>query len=176
MEPAPQRRTRVDILADEAEASKEDAERVKADVQAFMQKPSSEVAKYLITLRKDGRPHGRPVAVFVEGWKFGTISQGEHLKNQHIRNNPQVAYLFTELHPEAGQLLKTVWVQGTCEIIDDQDAIQDFYKRRVAAGGNPDGHPDEEWTRLLLSTTPSLVRAEGFLTQSKPALYRDFSS
>ena len=86
-----------------------------------------------------------------------------------------MAYLFTELHPEPGAPLKTVFLSGTCEILDDRKVLNDFYKRRVAAGGTPDGHPEEDWVRLLLKTTPTLVRAEGFLGQNKPAVYRDFS-
>ena len=171
----PPTRTRKDILAQEAEATADDAERVRDEVKAFIAQFSTKISKYLITLRKDGSPHGRPVAAFVEGWTVGTISQGEHLKNTHIRNNPKVAYLFTELHPEPGAPLKTVFLSGTCEILDDRKVLNDFYKRRVAAGGTPDGHPEEDWVRLLLKTTPTLVRAEGFLGQNKPAVYRDFS-
>lgn len=175
MENAP-RRTRKDVLEEEREASPDEAARIREEVLELMRRPSTEVAKYMITMRKDGRPHGRPVGAFVEGWTVGTISQGEHLKNTHIRNNPQVAYLWTELHPEPDARTKTVWMQGTCEIIDDPEEVLDFFKRRVAAGGNPDGHPDEDWTRLLLRTTPTFVRAEGFFGNNKPAVYRDFSS
>jgi general stress protein 26 len=167
-----QRRTRKDILASEAEASSDVAESIKDQVMEFMTRPSSQVAKFLITLRKDGRPHSRPVAAFVEGWTIGTISQGEHLKNTHIRNNPIVGYQFVELHPEPGKPLKSVWVQGTCEVISDKATLDDFYARRTAAINMPDGHPDEDWERLLLKTTPTLVRAEGFLEFNKPAIYR----
>jgi hypothetical protein len=169
------RQTRSDILEQEREASPDEAERVRGEVKAFIQGPSNGTAKYLITMRKDGRPHGRPVGAFVEGWTVGTISQGEHLKNQHIRNNPQVAYLWTELHPAPGGRLRTVWMQGVCKIVDDPNEVEVFFQRRVAAGGLPDRHPDEDWIRLLLRTTPTLVRAEGFLGGNKPALYRDFS-
>lgn len=172
---APQRRTRVDILADEAEATADQAESVRDDVKAFISQFGPNLSRYMFTMRKDGSPHGRPVSAFVEGWTVGTISQGEHLKNTHIRNNPTVAYLFTELNPAPGQPLRTVFLQGTCEILDDPEVLNDFYKRRVEAGGTPDGHPDEDWVRLLLKTTPRFVRAEGFLGQTKPAIFRDFS-
>src|SRR6476660_4392415 len=97
----------------------------------------------------------RPVSAFVEGWTVGTISQKEHLKNIHIRNNPQVGYLWSELAPENGRWLKSVWMQGICEVIEDQDEIKDFYKRREAVTGMGDAHAwDTNWTRYLLKTTP----------------------
>jgi general stress protein 26 len=158
----------------EAEAEKEVAERIKPEVLSFIQDRSGKSMAYLITLRKDGRPHARPVSTFVEGWTVGTISQGEHLKNQHIRNNPQVGYLWVEMFPAEGQRPKSVWLQGNCEIVEDSKEVQDFFARRQAATGVGDRHPDEEWTRLLLRTRPTLVRAEGFLGPLKPALYREF--
>ncbi|MFN8534333.1 MAG: pyridoxamine 5'-phosphate oxidase family protein [Dehalococcoidia bacterium] len=170
------RRTRQDVFEEEREASAEEADRVREEVKAFIRRPSTEVLKYMVTLRRDGRPHGRPVGAFVEGWTVGTISQGEHLKNTHIRNDPRVGYVWTELHPAPGARPRSVWMQGVCEIVDDPDEVASFYQRRVAAGGSPDGHPDEDWTRLLLRTTPTFVRAEGFLEGLKPAVFRDFSS
>ncbi|MFN8535173.1 MAG: pyridoxamine 5'-phosphate oxidase family protein [Dehalococcoidia bacterium] len=156
----------------QAEARPEDAERVRAEVKEFIR---TTWPGFLVTLRKDGRPHGRPVDTFVEGWTVGTISQGEHLKNAHIRNNPQVAYLWMESPPTRGGRLRCVWLQGVCQVVDDPEELAAFYRRREAATGVGARHADEEWTRLLLVTTPSLVRAEGFLGPQKPAIYRDFS-
>jgi hypothetical protein len=115
------------------------------------------------------------VSAFVEGWTVGTISQGEHLKNQHIRNNPIVAYLWVEKCPEEDRWLKSVWMQGTCEIIEDEAEVQAFFDRREAATGVGNNHPNDQWVKLLLRTTPTLVRAEGFLGPNKPVLIRDFS-
>ena len=171
-----QQMTRAEILAGEGEASAEQAESVREQVLSFIGGPGTGAVKFLITLRKDGRPAARPVSAYVEGWTVGTISQKEHLKNLHIRNNREVGYLWTESNPEAGKWLRSVWMQGTCEIIEDQDEIADFYKRREAVTGMGDAHAwDENWTRYLLKTTPTIVRAEGFLARSKPAIYRDFS-
>jgi general stress protein 26 len=169
------RMTRKEILAQEREASPEEAERVRDEIKAWIQHMALHTAKFLITLRKDGRPHCRPVSAFVEGWTVGTISQGEHLKNQHIRNNPVVGYLWVELCPEPGRWLRSVWMQGVCQIIDDPEEVQAFFKRREAVAGVGDNHPNEDWVRLLLRTTPQLVRAEGFLGPNKPVLIRDFS-
>lgn len=166
--------TRVSVMAREAEASPEDAERIKSEVLEFIQQSGPNILAYLITLRKDGRPHGRPVSTFVEGWTVGTISQGEHLKNQHVRNNPEVAYLWVELMPRPGERVRSVWMQGTCEVVEDEKEVSAFFARREAARGVGDRHPEEDWTRLLLRTTPTLVRAEGFLGPLKPALYRSF--
>ena len=166
------RKSRKTMIQQESEATAEDAERVKAEVQAFIQQTEPQVMAWLTTLRKDGRPLSRPVATFVEGWAVGTISQEEHLKNRHIRKNPEVAYLWVELNPPTGQRPKSVFLQGKCEVIEDDATVQAFFKRRVEVQGKPDAHPDEDWKRLLLSTTPSIVRAEGFLGPLKPAVYR----
>ena len=166
--------SRNEVMSLESEATADEAERVRGEVQAFIQGNLGKTIITLITLRKDGRPHARPVYAFVEGWTVGTMSQGEHLKNQHIRNNPEVGYLWTELHPAEGARPKMVWLQGNCEIVSDSDEIDAFFARRKAATGMGDNHPNDDWERLLLRTTPSIVRAEGFLGQLKPALYREF--
>jgi hypothetical protein len=167
--------TRAQILEEEREATPEQAEQARAAIKEWIKHSSPHTAKFLITLRKDGRPHCRPVSAFVEGWTVGTISQGEHLKNQHIRNNPVVAYLWVEKCPAENQWLKSVWMQGRCEIIDDEDEVRAFFARREAATGVGDNHPNEQWVRLLLRTTPQLLRAEGFLGPNKPVILRDFS-
>jgi general stress protein 26 len=167
--------TRAQILSREREASPEDAARVREEVKAYIQHSGEGTAKFMITLRKDGRPHCRPVSAFVEGWTVGTISQAEHLKNQHIRNNPQVGYLWVELNPDGSHWLKSVWMQGNCEIVTDPAEIQAFYDRRRAVTGFGDAHANDNWTRLLLRTTPTLVRGEGFLGRDTPVLYRDFA-
>jgi hypothetical protein len=169
------RMSRAQILEQEREATPEQAESARQAIKDFIQLSSPGTLKMMITLRKDGRPHARPVSAFVEGWTVGTISQGEHLKNQHVRNNPQVGYLWTELHPEVDRWVKTVWLQGTCEVIDDPEIVNAFFERRKAATGVGDNHPDDDWVRLLLRTTPTLIRAEGFLGPNKPVLIRDFS-
>jgi general stress protein 26 len=166
--------TRAQILAREREPAAEVSESVRAAVKAWIQHHSPGTAKMMITLRKDGRPSARPVSAFVEGWTVGTISQKEHLKNTHVRNNPQVGYLWTELNPSGDQWLKTVWLQGACEVVEDMDAILAFYKRREAVTGRGDTHANDDWVRYLLRTTPTFIRAEGFLDRDTPAIFRTF--
>lgn len=166
--------SRNEVMSLESEATVDAAARVRDEVKAFIQGKLGKAIITMITLRKDGRPHARPVWAFVEGWTVGTMSQGEHLKNKHIRNNPEVGYLWTEVNPTDPTRPKTVWLQGTCEIVTDPDEVAAFFARRRAATGQGDAHPNDDWERLLLRTTPSLVRAEGFLEHLKPALYRTF--
>lgn len=166
--------SRKEVLSLEAEANEETAARILPEVLNFIQGKDGATMCYLITLRKDGRPYGRPVWTFVEGWTVNTISQFEHLKNRHIEKNPEVAFLWTEVTPATPNRLRSVFLQGKCEIVRDAKTINDFYDRRKAATGRGDGHPDEDWTRLLLVTKPTVVRAEGFLGPLKPAVYRDF--
>jgi general stress protein 26 len=168
--------TRVETISLESEASEADAERVKGEVLDFIAGRGAPMFGFLITMRKDGRPHSRPVSTFVEGWTVGTISQDIHLKNQHIRNNPVVGYLWVEQCPNPGIRPKSVWMQGLCTIVEDDDEIDAFYERRAKATGRGDRHSDEEWKRLLFVTTPQVVRAEGFLGRLKPALYRTFDA
>lgn len=158
----------------EAEASHEEGERVREDVLAFIQGRARPMYAFLMTLRKDGRPDTRPVSTFVEGWTVGTVSQDLHLKNQHVRTNPVVGYLWADQCPQEGVRPKSVWMQGRCEIVEDAAEIASFYQRRAVALGRDDSHVEETWTRLLRRTTPQLVRAEGFLGQLTPALYRSF--
>ncbi|GIW11250.1 MAG: hypothetical protein KatS3mg061_2307 [Dehalococcoidia bacterium] len=98
------RMTRKEILAQEREASPEEVERVRDEIKAWIQHMAPHTAKFLITLRKDGRPHCRPVSAFVEGWTVGTISQGEHLKNQHISQQPSRRLSLGRTLPRTGAL------------------------------------------------------------------------
>jgi hypothetical protein len=105
----------------------------------------------------------------------GTVSQDVHLKNQHVRNNPVVGYLWVEQCPPPGVRPKSVWMQGLCTVVDDDAEIDAFYDRRDAVRGVPaNRHEGEEWKRLLFVTRPQIVRAEGFLGRLKPAVYREF--
>lgn len=160
------------ILEVEKEASLDEAEGVRDAILAFMQGREGPTANYLITLRRDGRPHSRPVLVFVQNWIVETMGQGEHLKTAHVRNNQEVGYLITERFGDPTVRPRNVWVQGTCELIEDKEAIADFYRRRKEDTGVGDVSPESDYTRILMRTTPSLIRAEGFLGPFKPVLFR----
>jgi hypothetical protein len=96
------------------------------------------------------------VSTFVEDWTVGTISQSTHIKNLHIRRNPNVTYLWTELKPGEFRSAKNVWLQGRCDIVEDQEQVQRFIERRAAAYGQPAG--ESKYLRWLLQTKPAYLR------------------
>ena len=160
------------IIEVEKEASLEEADRVRDAILAFMQGRDGPVATYLITLRRDERPPSRPVLAFVQNWNIETMGQTEHLKTFHVRNNREVGYLMTERFGDPLVRPRNVWVQGTCELIEDPESIADFFHRCKAVTGSGDPFEGSEYTRILMRTTPTLIRAEGFLGPFEPVIFR----
>lgn len=147
-------------------------------VHAFMT-DFGNVNTFLMTFRKDGTPIMRPVASFVEGWTIGTITQSLHVKTQHVRNNHRVGYLYVARGGKEGTAWapKNVWVTGKAELVDDPAEVQRFFERRHATHGVGDMHPDDHgYTRLLIRTTPTYLRAEGFADAARPVVIRDFAN
>jgi hypothetical protein len=101
-----------------------------------------------------------------------------HLKLTHVRHHPIVGYLFTEAAGEPYNALgytKNVWIAGCCEIIEDPEVIHAFLQRRAAATGVGDAHPhDQRYRRVLMTTTPEYLRAEGFAEHQRPVIYTTF--
>ena len=124
----------------------ESGEKLRDEIHAFISKYHSSTLSFLMTTRKNGMPVMRPVSTFVEGWTIQTISQHHQVKVQHVRNNPTVGYLFIDAEGPPYMPLgytKNVWVAGRAEVIDDQDEVADFFRRRDAATGQADAHPDD---------------------------------
>ncbi|MDG1990137.1 MAG: pyridoxamine 5'-phosphate oxidase family protein [Dehalococcoidia bacterium] len=155
-----------------------DAEQFRSEILDFISKYHSSTLSYLLTIRKNGQPVMRPVSTFVEDWTIYTISQHHQIKVQHVKNNPNVGYLFTDNGGPAYMPLgytKNVWVSGLCEISNNQDEISDFFKRRESVTGQGDAHPhDDSYTRILFKTKLNYLRAEGFAEHARPIVYKSF--
>tara|TARA_B110000196_G_C21083318_1_gene633639 strand:+ start:762 stop:1271 length:510 start_codon:yes stop_codon:yes gene_type:complete len=162
----------------EKQIDSDDAEQFRSEILDFISKYHSSTLSYLLTIRKNGQPVMRPVSTFVEDWSIYTISQHHQIKVQHVKNNPNVGYLFTDNGGPAYMPLgytKNVWVSGLCTISNDQDEISDFFKRRESATGQGDAHPhDDSYTRILFKTKLNYLRAEGFAEHARPIVYKSF--
>jgi hypothetical protein len=156
----------------------EAGEQYRHAIHAFIARYHQGTISFLLTLRKHGVPMMRPVSAFVEGWTIHPISQHHHLKLTHVRHHPIVGYLFTEAAGEPYNALgytKNVWIAGCCEIIEDPEVIHAFLQRRAAATGVGDAHPhDQRYRRVLMTTTPEYLRAEGFAEHQRPVIYTTF--
>lgn len=158
----------------EREVSTEEGERHREAIRAFISDWDN-VAVYLLTIRRDGRPLMRPVSAFVEGWTIQTVTQNVHLKTRQVRRNPIVAYLFTGLEArERGNDPVSAYVQGVAQLIEDPTEVEAFFERRAAATGRPRGHLGDSYTPSVIRTTPQYLRAEGFTGRRHPVIYRDF--
>ncbi|MCS7003341.1 MAG: pyridoxamine 5'-phosphate oxidase family protein, partial [Dehalococcoidia bacterium] len=129
-----------------------------AELRQFISTPAPAVNTFLTTIKSDGSPYIRQVSAFVEGWRLGTISNADNLKVTHLRRNPVATYLFVQQQPQFGA--KNIWLQGRVEIVDDEAGVQEFLQRRAAATGRP--VPQAEFKRVVIYTTPTFLRAEGF--------------
>ncbi|PZC41026.1 MAG: General stress protein 26 [Chloroflexi bacterium] len=155
-----------------------ESEQYRDIIREFISKYHSTTLSYFLTIRKNGQPVMRPVSTFVEGWDIYTISQHHQVKVQHVKNNANVGYLFTDNEGDAYMPLgytKNVWVSGICEIITDQSEIEEFFIRREKGTGQGDAHPhDNTYTRLLFKTKLNYLRAEGFAEHARPIIYKHF--
>ncbi|GIW06956.1 MAG: hypothetical protein KatS3mg060_1761 [Dehalococcoidia bacterium] len=157
-------------MYDERAVSPEEARAALPEIQAFLRRRFPEVACFLTTLRKDGRPSIRQVGAFVTDWTIETATQPWHVKNQHIRRNPIVTYLWVGLTPGEYRAVPNVMLQGVCEILEDPAAVRDFDERRRQALGALGATETERW---LLRTRPTSLRAEGFTGPRRPVLIAD---
>ncbi len=162
----------------EKELPAEMAAQLRPEIQAFVQQ-YQKVPSWLMTFRKDGRPVMRPVSTFVEGWTVQTITQDIQPKTKHIRNNSTVAYLWVDNQPHHNNRLmvpKNVFLEGTAELIEDDEVVQEFFARRLRIHNHGDAHPgDPDFRRILMKVTPRYLRAEGWVEGSAPVIIRDFS-
>lgn len=161
-------------MYDEHVVSPEEAGAALDEIRAFVQRGFPDVACFMTTIRKDGRPSSRQVGSFITEWSVETATQPWHVKNLHIRRNPIVTYLWVELIPGEFRMARNVFLQGTCEIIEDQDILKDFDRRRYERTGRTNSSAGHD--RWLLRTTPVYLRAEGFTGPRRPVILTDFSS
>ncbi|MFN8534446.1 MAG: pyridoxamine 5'-phosphate oxidase family protein [Dehalococcoidia bacterium] len=158
-------------MYDERAVSPEEAQAALAEIHSFIQRRFPEVACFMTTMRKDGRPSIRQVGTFVTGWTIETATQPWHVKNLHIRRNPIVTYLWVGLTPGEFRAVPNVMIQGTCEILEDPSVVRDFDARRRERTGVGGASEHERW---LLRTTPTSLRAEGFTGPRRPVILTEF--
>lgn len=162
----------------EREVSPDAAEALRPEILDFIG-DRDRSASYLMTRRRDGREIMRPVSTFVEDWVVGTVTQDLHLKTQHVRHDPVAGYLWVGREQRAGSppdgafAPQVVWMQGRAELVEDQDTLADFFRRRTEKLGRPFAHPGDDHTPYLIRVTPEYVRAEGWAGQ-RAVIYRDF--
>ncbi len=160
------------MLYNEHVVSDEEAASVLPAIKEFINQRLPNVACFMTTLRKDGRPAIRQVGSFITGWTVETATQPWHVKNKHIRRNPLVTYLWVELHEAEHRMVRNVMLQGECQIIESAEAVKDFDERRRQALGRNVGASDHE--RWLLRTHPTYLRAEGFTGPRRPVILTAF--
>ncbi|MCY4640359.1 MAG: pyridoxamine 5'-phosphate oxidase family protein [Chloroflexi bacterium] len=164
----------------EIELPRERSEALRGEIHAFICGESGEVACFLTTLRRDGRPLTRPVNAMVTAWSVETVTQDIQYKTQHVRANAVVSYLWVSAESRPGfgvHAPRSVFLEGRARLVEDPASVDDFFARRVARGGRPEGSAhrgDPGYRRFLIRTRPVYLRAEGFAELSRPAVLRDF--
>ena len=164
----------------EVELPAERSEALRGEIHAFISGERGATACFLTTLRRDGRPLARPVGAMVTGWSVETVTQDIQHKTAHVRANPVVSYLWVAAESRPGfgvHAPRSVFLEGRALLLEDPAAVEDFFSRRVARGGRPEGtahRGDPDYRRFLIRTRPVYVRAEGFAELSRPAVLRDF--
>ncbi|MDA0256954.1 MAG: hypothetical protein O3C25_04335 [Chloroflexi bacterium] len=158
----------------ERAVSEEQAEGLRAEILAFMA-DGDNVAKYLLTYRRDGRARMRPVGAYMDGWHIQNLTQDVHLKTGHVRRDPRVGYLFSGMSGrDRGNDPVSVFVEGVAELIEDQDVVMSFLRWRAGKQGLDPGYPHGDFVPLLIRTTPLYLRAEGFSGRRHPVVYTTF--
>ncbi len=158
----------------ERAVSEEEAEGYRAEILAFMA-DWDDVAKYLLTYRRDGRARMRPIGAYMDGWHIQNLTQAAHLKTGHVRRDSRVAYLFSGMRGrERGNDPVNVFVEGVAELIEDQDVVRSFLRWRAGKLGLDPDYPRGDFVPLLIRTTPLYLRAEGFTGRRHPVVYTSF--
>jgi PPOX class probable F420-dependent enzyme len=111
----------------------------------------------LATLDRDGYPHVVAMGyVFADG-AFYMTSYAKAQKVLNIRRDPRVG-LMVESGAGYGEL-RGVMVRGTCEIIDDTEAVRAVMQRSRGGGGlrAPAAGVDSAAKRVLLKLAPQRI-------------------
>jgi hypothetical protein len=158
----------------ERAVSGEAGEAVRDQIHAFMA-DSNDVAKYLLTYRRDGRARMRPIGAYMDGWHIQNLTQDLHLKTGHVRRDPRVAYLFSGMSGrDRGNDPISVFVEGVGEVIEDQEVVRRFLRWRAELVGLDPEYPRGDFLPLLIRTRPLYLRAEGFTGRRHPVVYTSF--
>ncbi|PZC40116.1 MAG: hypothetical protein DK305_001103 [Chloroflexi bacterium] len=145
------------------------------NIHAFMSN-WNDVAKYLLTYRKNGQSRMRPVNAYMNGWHIQSVTQDLHIKTTHIKNNQNVAYLFSGMQPrERGNDPVNVFIEGTAELIEDQFEVDKFLKWREDKTHTGLNTPGDDYTPFVIQVKPRYIRVEGFSGRRHPIIIRDFS-
>ena len=129
------------------------------------------VAKYLLTYRKNGQPRMRPVNAYMNGWYVQSVTQDLHLKTTHIRNNENVAYLFSGMTPrERGNDPVNIFIEGTAELIEDQEQVFQFLDWRESVTKTGLNTPGDDYTPFVIQVRPRYIRVEGFSGRRHPVI------
>ena len=89
------------------------SESYRSEIYDFISQYHSTTLSFMMTMRKNGQSIMRPVSTFIENWQIFTISQHHQLKVNHVKNNPNVGYMFIDNGGPAYMSLgytKNVWV------------------------------------------------------------------
>jgi PPOX class probable F420-dependent enzyme len=107
--------------------------RLTADEQAAFFRERKKAA--LATIDKDGFPHVVAMNYFARDGAFYMTSYAKAQKVVNVRRNPRVA-LMVESGDSYGEL-RGVMIRGTCEILEDLDAVRAAFEARAEAQSNP---------------------------------------
>ncbi|MAX11103.1 MAG: hypothetical protein CL710_01970 [Chloroflexi bacterium] len=160
----------------EKEANASEAKKNLDAIHTFMT-DWDDVAKYLLTYRKNGQPRMRPVNAYMNGWYIQSVTQNIHLKTAHIKNNDNVAYLFSGMSPrERGNDPINVFIEGTAELIEDQEQVFEFLEWRESITNTGLNTPGDDYVPYVIQVRPRYIRVEGFSGRRHPVIFRDFSN
>jgi PPOX class probable F420-dependent enzyme len=110
----------------------------------------------LATIDRDGFPHVVAMGYFFTDGAFLMTSYAKAQKVLNIRRNPQVGLMVET--GDAYAELRGVMVRGTCEIIDDSEAVRAAMLRRRGTGLDaPRAGVDSAPKRVLLKVTPQKI-------------------
>lgn len=158
----------------ERAVSAEAGEAFRDEIRTFMSDPH-DVAKYLLTYRRDGRARMRPVSAYMDGWHIQNLTQDVHFKTGHVRRDPRVGYLFSGMRGrDRGNDPISVFVEGVGEIIEDQEVVRRFLRWRAELMGLDPEYPRGDFLPLLIRVRPLYLRAEGFTGRRHPVVYTSF--
>jgi nitroimidazol reductase NimA-like FMN-containing flavoprotein (pyridoxamine 5'-phosphate oxidase superfamily) len=110
----------------------------------------------LATIDKEGFPHVVAMGFYVEDGAFYMTSYAKAQKVLNIRRNPKVGLM---VETGAGYAeLQGVMVRGSCEIIEDVEAVRQVmnHRRRARESGRR-GALDSAPKRVVLKVTPHKI-------------------